>query len=55
MTPVMSFVMGVQPMAGVGTDLAYGAVTKIVGAATHRRRDEHFLNSGRDPLLPGRA
>ena len=35
MTPVMILVMGVKPVIAVGTDLAYSAVTKIVGASTH--------------------
>lgn len=38
MTPIMILVMGVKPIIAVGTDLAYGAVTKIVGGATHLRR-----------------
>jgi uncharacterized membrane protein YfcA len=38
MTPVMILIMGVKPIIAVGTDLAYGAVTKIVGGATHLRR-----------------
>src|SRR5579872_917952 len=37
MTPVMILVMGVKPIIAVGTDLAYGAITKIVGGATHLR------------------
>lgn len=35
MTPVMILVMGVKPVIAVGTDLAYGAVTKIIGASSH--------------------
>ncbi|HEX8918233.1 MAG TPA: sulfite exporter TauE/SafE family protein [Chloroflexota bacterium] len=38
MTPVMILVMGVKPVIAVGTDLAYGAVTKIIGGASHHRR-----------------
>lgn len=37
MTPVMILVMGVKPVIAIGTDLAYGAVTKIVGGASHWR------------------
>jgi uncharacterized membrane protein YfcA len=37
MTPVMILVMGVKPVIAVGTDLAYGAVTKIIGGAAHFR------------------
>jgi uncharacterized protein len=38
MTPVMILVMGVKPIIAVGTDLAYGAVTKIVGGTSHLHR-----------------
>jgi uncharacterized membrane protein YfcA len=38
MTPIMILVMGVKPVIAVGTDLAYGAVTKIIGAGTHLRQ-----------------
>jgi len=38
MTPVMILVMGVKPIIAVGTDLAYGAVTKIIGGGTHWRQ-----------------
>lgn len=38
MTPIMILVMGVKPIIAVGTDLAYGAVTKITGGATHLRQ-----------------
>jgi len=38
MTPVMVLVMGVKPLIAVGTDLAYGAITKIVGGAMHYRQ-----------------
>lgn len=37
MTPVMILVMGVKPAIAVGTDLAYGAITKVVGAGAHLR------------------
>ncbi|HZU12700.1 MAG TPA: sulfite exporter TauE/SafE family protein [Chloroflexota bacterium] len=39
MTPVMILVMGVKPLVAVGTDLAYGAVTRIVGGAQHLRQN----------------
>ncbi|MGI8827061.1 MAG: sulfite exporter TauE/SafE family protein [Chloroflexota bacterium] len=39
MTPVMILVMGVKPYVAVGTDLAYGAVTRIFGARMHMRHD----------------
>jgi hypothetical protein len=35
MTPLLLFFGGIQPVVAVGTDLAYGAVTKIVGAWMH--------------------
>ena len=38
MTPVMILIMGVKPVIAVGTDLAYGAITKILGGATHARQ-----------------
>jgi uncharacterized membrane protein YfcA len=38
MTPVMILLMGVKPVVAVGTDLAYGAITRIVGGGAHLRR-----------------
>ncbi|MDP2727894.1 MAG: sulfite exporter TauE/SafE family protein, partial [Dehalococcoidia bacterium] len=38
MTPVLILLFGVRPIVAVGTDLAYGAVTKIVGAWQHHRQ-----------------
>ncbi len=35
MTPFLVLVAGMRPLLAVGTDLAYGAVTKIVGAWMH--------------------
>lgn len=55
MTPVMILVMGVKPVVAVGTDLAYGAVTKIVGGAAHYqhgtvdRRTAYLLAAGSVP------
>ena len=55
MTPVMILVMGVKPIIAVGTDLAYGAITKIVGAGAHlrqgtvHRRTAYLLASGSVP------
>lgn len=34
-TPFLILVVGVRPVLAVGTDLVYGSVTKIVGAAMH--------------------
>jgi uncharacterized membrane protein YfcA len=38
MTPFLILVMGVRPVVAVGTDLAYGAVTKLTGAYLHWRQ-----------------
>jgi uncharacterized membrane protein YfcA len=36
--PVLILVVGVRPVTAVGTDLVYGALTKIVGAWVHLRQ-----------------
>jgi uncharacterized membrane protein YfcA len=38
MAPFLILVVGVRPITAVGTDLVYGAVTKIVGAWVHLRQ-----------------
>jgi uncharacterized membrane protein YfcA len=38
MTPLLVIFIGVQPVVAIGTDLAYGAVTKTVGGWRHLRR-----------------
>ena len=38
MTPLLIVVIGVNPVVAVGTDLAYGAVTKTLGAVRHLRK-----------------
>jgi uncharacterized membrane protein YfcA len=38
MTPLLILVAGVQPVTAVGTDLAYGAITKTVGGFKHLRQ-----------------
>lgn len=38
MAPFLILVLGVRPVTAVGTDLAYGAITKIVGAWVHLRQ-----------------
>jgi uncharacterized membrane protein YfcA len=38
MTPFLILVLGVRPVIAVGTDLAYGAVTKLAGAYLHWRQ-----------------
>ena len=39
MAPFLILVVGVRPVTAVGTDLVYGAVTKIIGAWVHLRQD----------------
>jgi uncharacterized protein len=38
MTPFLILVLGTRPVVAVGTDLAYNAVTKLVGALIHWRQ-----------------
>lgn len=38
MTPFLILVLGTRPVMAVGTDLAYGAVTKLAGAFIHWRQ-----------------
>jgi uncharacterized membrane protein YfcA len=38
MTPFLILVLGTRPVVAVGTDLVYGAVTKLVGAFFHWRQ-----------------
>ena len=38
MTPFLILVLGTRPVVAVGTDLVYGAVTKIFGALVHWRQ-----------------
>ena len=38
MTPFLILVLGTRPVVAVGTDLVYGAVTKIVGGCLHWRQ-----------------
>jgi uncharacterized protein len=55
MTPIMILVMGVKPVVAVGTDLAYGAITKIIGGTVHfrqgtvHRRTAYLLGAGSIP------
>jgi uncharacterized protein len=43
MTPILILIFGYNPVTAVGTDLAYGAVTKTVGGWKHfRQRTVHF-------------
>lgn len=46
MTPVLILVFGVKPVTAIGTDLAYGAVTKTLGGWRHwRQRTVDFVLS----------
>jgi uncharacterized membrane protein YfcA len=38
MTPLLILVVGVKPVVAIGTDLAYGAITKTVGGWKHLRK-----------------
>jgi uncharacterized membrane protein YfcA len=38
MTPLLILVIGINPVVAIGTDLAYGAVTKTVGGWRHLRK-----------------
>ena len=38
MTPFLILVLGTRPMVAVGTDLVYGAITKLAGAGLHWRQ-----------------
>jgi uncharacterized membrane protein YfcA len=39
MAPFLILLVGVKPVTAVGTDLVYGAITKIIGAWVHFRQD----------------
>src|ERR671935_2673574 len=43
MTPLLILFAGIKPVIAVGTDLAYGAVTKTVGGWRHFR--QHTVNT----------
>jgi uncharacterized protein len=38
MTPIMILFLGIRPTIAVGTDLIFGAITKIFGSAVHYRQ-----------------
>src|ERR671927_435943 len=42
MTPLLILVIGTKPVVAVGTDLAYGAVTKTLGGWRHFRKGTVF-------------
>jgi uncharacterized membrane protein YfcA len=39
MTPLLIIVVGIKPVVAIGTDLAYGAITKSVGGWQHWRKN----------------
>ena len=39
MTPLLIIVVGIKPVVAIGTDLAYGAITKSVGGWRHLRKN----------------
>src|SRR3954471_1878985 len=43
MTPILIIVFGYNPVTAVGTDLAYGAVTKTLGGWRHFRQRTVFF------------
>src|SRR2546428_13261885 len=43
LTPLLILVVGVRPTIAVGTDLAFAAITKIVGAYQHSRHSTSDL------------
>ena len=38
MTPLLILVFGTKPVVAIGTDLAYGAITKTLGGWRHLRK-----------------
>ena len=46
MTPILVLVLGVRPTLAVGTDLAYAAITKAVGAVQHFRQGHVRIGTG---------
>src|ERR1051326_3929349 len=58
MTPFLILIVGVRPLIAVGTDLAYGAITKFTGAWMHWHqrtvdlRVALYLASGSFPAAP---
>lgn len=46
MTPILVLVLGFRPTVAVGTDLAYAAITKAVGAVQHFRQGQVRISTG---------
>lgn len=44
MTPLLILVVGTQPVVAIGTDLAYGAITKTLGGWRHLRKGTVDMN-----------
>src|SRR5690349_8587022 len=42
MTPLLILILGIKPSVAVGSDLAYSAITKMVGGFQHHR--QHTVN-----------
>lgn len=56
MAPFLILILGVRPVTAVGTDLVYGAVTKIVGAWVHWKQgtvDLHVVRKLATGSIPG--
>lgn len=56
MAPFLILVLGVRPVTAVGTDLVYGAITKIIGAWVHLRQgtvDLHVVRKLAIGSIPG--
>lgn len=49
MTPLLIIVFGIKPVTAVGTDLAYGAITKTVGGSDDERRGARRRKDARSP------
>ncbi len=47
MTPFLILIVGVRPVLAVGTDLAYGALTKVAGAWMHWRQGKVHMETVR--------
>lgn len=43
LTPLLILVIGVRPITAIGTDLAFAAITKTVGAFQHKRQGDYDL------------
>jgi uncharacterized membrane protein YfcA len=56
MTPILILVVGIPPVTAVGTDLAYAAITKLVGGWQHARQgtvDRQLVRSLATGSVPG--